>query len=71
MSLAEWDAMILSQEGRCAICRTQLIKAHLDHSHTNGKARGVLCHLCNKGLGVFFDNTLFLEAAIVYLKGAP
>ena len=61
----------------CAICKTPLChdslikreRGHIDHCHTTGKVRGILCDLCNKGLGQFKDNITNLENAIVYLKG--
>lgn len=54
----------------CAICNTDLTnkKVHIDHCHSSGKVRGVLCELCNKGLGQFKDNISSLENAIKYLK---
>jgi hypothetical protein len=64
------------QEGKCAICRlpeTQTKKGtlcdlSLDHSHLTGKVRGLLCSVCNPGLGLFKDNPALLEQAIKYLK---
>jgi len=54
----------------CAICKTNLTnkKVHIDHCHSSGKVRGILCELCNKGLGQFKDNINSLENAIIYLK---
>ena len=65
-----WD----NQDGRCAICRADLIldlslKPNLDHCHHCGKFRGLLCERCNLGLGNFRDSVGFLETAIAYLKG--
>jgi hypothetical protein len=60
----------------CAICKKPLEanskikreRGHIDHCHTSGKTRGVLCDLCNKGLGQFRDDIKVLEQAIKYLK---
>jgi hypothetical protein len=54
----------------CAICKVELTsnKVHIDHCHSTGKVRGLLCELCNKGLGQFKDNITNLENAINYLK---
>lgn len=40
----------------------------IDHDHSTGEVRGLLCDCCNKGLGYFKDNTDFMEKAIKYLK---
>jgi hypothetical protein len=60
----------------CAICNTYLSssskikreRGHIDHNHDTGKVRGVLCDLCNKGLGQFKDSIEILENAVKYLK---
>lgn len=52
----------------CAICKTEG-ELHYDHCHTTGDFRGLLCPKCNKGLGLFQDNTDNLTEAINYLKG--
>jgi hypothetical protein len=53
----------------CAICgsRVEGKELHLDHDHVNGKTRGLLCHHCNLGLGMFRDNQKFMQSAIKYL----
>lgn len=63
------------QNGRCAICYTPLQlgerskrSACVDHCHNTGKVRGLLCNHCNKGLGMFLDNTQILASAITYLE---
>ncbi|CAB4167363.1 Recombination endonuclease VII [uncultured Caudovirales phage] len=61
-----------AQQGCCAICRKSVAdngKAlAVDHCHTTGKIRGLLCDLCNRGLGMFKDNTDSLVTAIQYLR---
>jgi hypothetical protein len=69
----DYDEMLKGQNGRCAICGTDkpggiANKFHVDHCHTNGHNRGLLCNHCNQGLGHFKDNTDYLEAAIKYLN---
>ena len=64
--------MIEQQQNQCAICKTQFghdQKAiHIDHSHSTGKVRGILCAHCNTGLGKFKDSPAILAAAIEYLQ---
>ncbi len=73
-----WDKMNQSQEEKCAICgekETQrdgqygtLKKLSIDHCHSSGKIRGLLCQQCNFGLGCFRDNPEYLSAAVLYLN---
>lgn len=66
-------AMMDRQEHKCAICghsdkSQKKTFPMIDHCHTTGVVRGVLCSNCNMGLGKFKDNIQLLEAAITYLK---
>lgn len=62
--------MYLEQGGCCAICGEPEGKDRLvvDHDHTTGKVRGLLCRTHNVGLGHFGDSTALLQAAINYLR---
>lgn len=50
----------------CEIC-SETDSLHLDHCHNSGVARGILCANCNRGLGLFKDDTDRLQRAIDYL----
>ncbi|MFD0032529.1 endonuclease VII domain-containing protein [Streptomyces sp. NPDC127172] len=67
LTLDQWDAMVLAQEGRCAICE-QPCELVVDHCHTSGAVRELLCGTCNSGLGHFKDNPAALRAAADYLE---
>lgn len=63
-----YDSMFKDQNGKCPICKTDLQEEiHIDHCHITGKVRGILCGKCNKGLGQFDDNVIYLTNAIKYL----
>lgn len=69
----EYLSMWEKQEGKCAICGIQehrCIKGKLfiDHCHTTGKVRGLLCSSCNSGIGFLKDNIGTLLKAIEYLS---
>lgn len=72
----DYDAILLRQDGKCAICgATENHVNHprkrkflyVDHDHTTGKVRGLLCHNCNFGIGYFKDNPESLRQAAAYL----
>jgi hypothetical protein len=64
--------MYTKQNGCCAICgkhQTELKKTlGVDHNHTTGKNRGLLCFNCNITIGKFNDDINMLVLAINYLK---
>jgi hypothetical protein len=69
LSWTTYQYMAANQNGCCAVCGDQPTKLPLcvDHDHSTGKIRGLLCHLCNTGLGAFRDRPELLTAAINYL----
>lgn len=66
------DVMLAAQGFKCAVCSTASPGGqgnwHVDHCHTTGRVRGLLCCNCNRGLGYFRDNSEFLTNAIAYLN---
>lgn len=68
-----FNALLKKQYYKCAICGTNNPgghnnRFHVDHCHTTGKVRGLLCHHCNTALGKFKDDIFILEKAIEYLR---
>jgi hypothetical protein len=75
----EFQTMLAAQGNRCAICGSPKPGGtgiwHIDHDHSccAGKRccgrciRGILCMLCNNGLGLFRDNPRLLVSALDYL----
>ena len=72
ITLKEYDNMLLEQNGVCAICENENPpnsgSLAVDHNHTTGEVRGLLCIMCNRGLGNFYDNIQNLSCAIQYLS---
>lgn len=71
ISVELYEKMLLEQNNLCKICKKPSksgIQLAIDHDHTTGKVRGLLCTNCNIGLGFFKDNILILEETIRYLK---
>ena len=76
--LDEYEKLVKEQNGICLICntehislsedRTQKRKLFIDHCHKTGKFRGIICAMCNSGLGYFKDSIETLQSAIDYLK---
>ena len=74
LSVDDYSEMLNKQNGGCAICGTtkpggRYDKLHVDHCHETGKVRGLLCHNCNRALGLLGDNISTLTNAINYLNG--
>jgi len=72
---AQYDAMHVAQNGRCAICQTDKPtgrgkKLHVDHCHRTKKIRRLLCQRCNSAIGFleYLQHNHLLEAAISYLN---
>ncbi len=74
----EYDGLYTAQEGKCKICdkkqksrketkvRTEMLV--IDHCHTTGQVRGLLCNACNRGIGLIGDTAKALTKAVEYLK---
>ena len=66
-----YEQMFKDQEGKCAICDTPHEELNrglfVDHCHSSGKVRGLLCQFCNTLLGMAQDNKSILQKASKYL----
>lgn len=69
----DYERMLTEQNGVCAICgqppRGKMKRLSVDHNHTTGEVRGLLCITCNRVAG-YLDNKPWLAAASKYLGGA-
>ena len=70
ITFADYDAMLMKQDGRCAICRKppKGRYLHVDHDHETGAVRGLLCARCNTALGHINDDKNRLLGLIEYLE---
>ena len=75
LTLDEYAAMFLAQNGVCAICGQSESRSNqygpnslaVDHNHETGELRGLLCSRCNVALGLFKDDENLLLSALAYL----
>ncbi len=79
ITLQEYNALFEKQNGKCAICGTNKYTTdyrtgkdrslYIDHCHTTGIVRGLLCNACNLGLGKFKDSRELIVKTLNYLDG--
>ena len=70
--------MLEEQKYLCKICHLPGFKLDpqsctllvVDHCHTTSLVRGLLCHNCNRALGLLKDNISSVKRALFYLKSA-
>lgn len=71
ITLADYDAMLIAQDGVCAICGKtpweEEKRLAVDHNHETGRVRGLLCNNCNSGIGYLQDNPGLCRLAADYL----
>lgn len=78
ITLEQYNELLEKQGGGCAICGKKMTGVkeagkrehalYVDHDHETGKVRGILCNLCNFGLGNFLNNPVLLIRAAEYLS---
>lgn len=73
LDIHTYERFRTDQHDRCAICREhgrgRWGELHLDHDHTVGAVRGLLCFRCNTTLGLLRDSAGICQAAVAYLEG--
>lgn len=76
LTIEQYKDMLEAQGGLCMICNrpeTRKLRGKtdvslaVDHCHSTGNIRGLLCGNCNKGIGLLGDNADGLAAALRYL----
>lgn len=68
----EYQAILDYQNDLCEICQkpSRVRRLAVDHDHTTGRPRGLLCRNCNRDLLGFFDLET-LKRAVLYLEFPP
>jgi hypothetical protein len=77
IDLDKYNEMLHNQDHKCGICKspgfimnkdTHKMLLVVDHDHNTGKVRKLLCHNCNRALGLFKDSKEVISTALQYLK---
>jgi hypothetical protein len=80
ITVAEYNALLEKQGNKCAICETTDPGGRksgrggganifvVDHCHDTNKVRGILCHRCNRSIGVIGENVGTLHSMVEYLQ---
>jgi hypothetical protein len=68
LTLDQYNKMLSDQNNCCKVCDIKMIKPIVDHCHTTGKVRGLLCNSCNVSLGRLKEDTRILNKMIEYIK---
>lgn len=80
ITIEDYNEMLEKQDGKCATCGSTETAGRksgrggaadvfaVDHCHDTGKVRGLLCHRCNRAIGVIGENTQTLQSMIEYLQ---
>jgi hypothetical protein len=70
ISIVDYDSMLKSQNGKCKVCGSDKSGPKerafsVDHCHTTGRVRGLLCTKCNVAVGFYEKHH---EAVLKYLQ---
>lgn len=68
LTVAQYESMMIEQDGKCALCGASGKDLEVDHDHHTGEIRGMLCSKCNMGIGLLGDTEEGVASALRYLK---
>ncbi len=70
ITLEQYNNMLQQQDNACAVCKETPVKQrlHVDHNHTTGKVRGLLCQACNTSIGKLKENPELIRALALYVE---
>lgn len=70
----QFKEMLTKQDNLCAICRKVSVGCRkgsdlcIDHCHTTGRVRGLVCKRCNVVIGKIYDDPLIAQRLVEYLS---
>lgn len=76
LTYEEYEKMFNDQQGLCLICDRQISiettknsveTACVDHCHTTGAVRGLLCNHCNRALGLLEEDPIRIQRLKEYV----
>lgn len=74
ITLEQYNAMVATQKGRCAICNRppprhgRYRKLVVDHDHATGEVRSLLCNPCNTAMGSLGEDAGRCRAVADYIE---
>ena len=69
MTMEQYQSRLDAQGGRCAVCRAEPRgRLHVDHDHSSGVIRDLLCEYCNHAIGKAQEDPARLRALADYLE---
>ena len=73
ITLEYYESMYTKQEGKCACCGKEhpnksISGLVVDHSHTTGEVRELLCSPCNTALGLLKEDTEIINNLLKYIR---
>jgi hypothetical protein len=75
ITLEEFESLLKEQNNKCFLCNFEFPedskfsdKPCVDHCHKTGQVRRVLCHACNRGMGLLKDDPALLRKMADYIE---
>ena len=71
LTVADYERMLTDRGHRCDICGNPEPRDRtlaVDHCHTTGKVRGLLCQACNTAIGKLRDDPTLIRRAAAYVE---
>ncbi len=69
LTIENFNDLNKKQKGVCAVCKNLPdSRLFVDHDHSTGRIRGLVCNRCNRAMGLFKDDYRVLMSAAMYLR---